>query len=310
MAATTRRRGRLIAILAVLALLLIFGVWWFMVRDTAPASVDSVAAAQARQAAIDEAQAQGSADVPAYAASSDQGDGGAGGEGDAGAATQVTLEDDRYGDSEPAPDGDGAQGEAAVVAANPIEGVWTVDTSIGAFDDGCLQEACGTSFVGFRIQEELARVGAKTVVGRTPGVSGSMEIVGTQVIGAEFVADMTALTTDDSTRNGAIRGTSGGLETDAFPEARFELTEPIELGSVPAEGASITVDATGDLTVHGVTRPVTIALTAERQAGLVIVVGSLENLVLTDFDIPKPTSIVVLSVDEVAAMELQLFLSR
>ena len=32
------------------------------------------------------------------------------------------------------------------------------------------------------------------------------------------------------------------------------LTEPIELGAVPADGEEVTAAATGDLTLHGVTR--------------------------------------------------------
>ena len=119
------------------------------------------------------------------------------------------------------------------------DGVWSIDTSIGTFDATCLTDVCGSSFAGFRINEELANFGAKTVVGRTPGVSGSLELVDTQVIGAEFVVDMTGLITDNNSRTGALRGPNGGIETAVFPEARFELTQPIELGSVPAEGASM-----------------------------------------------------------------------
>ena len=47
-----------------------------------------------------------------------------------------------------------------------------------------------------------------------------------------------------------------------FPTATFVLTEPIELGAVPADGEEVTATATGDLTLHGVTREVTIDLVA------------------------------------------------
>ena len=62
--------------------------------------------------------------------------------------------------------------------------------------------------------------------------------------------------------------------------------------------------------VRGVTQRVTIPLTAELQAGLVVVFGTLEDMALADYGIPKPQAVVVLSVEEVAAMELQLFFSR
>ena len=38
-----------------------------------------------------------------------------------------------------------------------------------------------------------------------------------------------------------------GIQTDQFPTATFVLTEPIEIGRIPAEGASVDVTAVGDL---------------------------------------------------------------
>lgn len=265
------------------------GLWWLMFRDTSAASVDSAEAEAARAEAIAEAV---TGDGDATSATTDE----------AGADA-----DDAYNDE---PDSNAAQPDAAASAGNAVAGVWTVDTSIGTFGDACLEQACGTSFVGFRINEELAGFGAKTVVGRTPGVSGQLQIEGTQIIATDIVADMTQMLTDDPGRTGALKSASGGLDTSNFPEARFTLTQPIELGSPPVEGASVAAEAVGDLTVHGVTRQVTIPLTAELQPGVVVVVGSLVDIQLADFEIPKPTSVVVLSVEEVATMELQLFFTR
>ncbi len=66
------------------------------------------------------------------------------------------------------------------------------------------------------------------------------------------------LTSDDSRRDGAIRRQA--LETGAFPDASFVLTAPVDLGSVPVAGASFTAEATGDLTIHGVARNVTVPI--------------------------------------------------
>lgn len=284
-------RKKLIGGIGVAALVVaVLAIYFLFFRDSAPVSVDSVEAAEARQEAIAEAAAGSSDDD-----------------------TESTVADE--GGQDQASDGgtealDTGQPDANASVASATDGVWSVDTSIGTFDASCLTDVCGSSFAGFRINEELANFGAKTVVGRTPGVSGSMELVGTQVIGAEFVVDMAGLITDNDSRTGALRGPNGGLETDTFPEARFELTQPIELGSVPAEGASIDVQATGNLTVHGVTNEVTIPLTAEVQAGVIIVFGNLEGMLLADYGIPKPTAVVVVSVEDNATMELQLFLTR
>src|SRR4051812_6188101 len=53
-------------------------------------------------------------------------------------------------------------------STNGLDGTWTVDDSIGSFTDFT------GSFAGFRVQEQLAGVGAKTAVGRTPDVTGGM----------------------------------------------------------------------------------------------------------------------------------------
>ena len=277
-------RLRLFAAAGLIALVVLgFLVWWLVFRDTSPASVDSAEAAEARQEAIAEAaQTQDSEPVAAVES-----------------------------DPTPAePTAEVAQPDAPASVSSAVDGIWTVDTTIGTFDDSCLTDVCSSSFAGFRIKEELARIGAQTVVGRTPGVSGSIEILGPQIISASFFVDMTGLITEDDRRNQAIRASAGGLETFSFPQATFVLTQPIDLGEVPVEGASVQVEAVGDLTVHGVTKDVTIPLTAEHQAGVIVVFGNLEGMLLDDYDIPAPTSLAVLSVEDNATMEFQLFFSR
>ena len=281
-------RLRLFGGVGLIGLLIVgFAVYWFMFRDTSAESVDTAAAAEARQEAIEERAAELAEEGEAAGEAAGDTDAD-----DAGAAV------------------DTGQPDSAASIGSPTDGVWTVDTSIGTFNDACLTEVCGSVFAGFRIDEELAGIGAKTVVGRTPGVSGSMELSGNQVIGALFEVDMTGLVTDSGPRTDALRSARGGLETDTFPTATFELIEPITFSEMPVEGASVTVDAVGDLTVHGVTNRVTIPLTAEMQAGVISVFGTLEGLLLSDYNIPTPTAAVVVSVEDNAALELQLFLTR
>lgn len=189
-----------------------------------------------------------------------------------------------------------------------VDGTWTVDTTIGTFDDSCLTDVCDTSFVGFRIDEELASVGAKTVVGRSPGVVGSIEIEGTTILAAEIAVDMTQLITDSNNRTNAIR--SQAIETNDFPEASFRLSEPIELGAIPAEGESVERSATGELTIHGVTNTESVDLTAELVGDVIVVFGELGPILLADYEIDKPSAAVVVSVEDNALMELQLFFTR
>src|SRR5262245_51852430 len=182
-----------------------------------------------------------------------------------------------------------------------LDGTWTVDPSIGTFSDFT------SSYAGFRVQEQLVGIGAKTAVGRTPKVTGSLTLSGTTVPKASFEVDMTTLTTDDARRDNAIR--TQAIETARFPEASFVLTQPIELGSIPADGEQIKIDATGDLTLHGVTKTVTIPLEAQRKGDVIVLIGSLE-IPFSDYSISQPRAASVLSVEDKGIIELQLYFTR
>lgn len=192
-------------------------------------------------------------------------------------------------------------GTSGTSTTNTLDGTWTVNSTIGSFNDFT------SSFAGFRVQEQLAGVGAKTAVGRTPKVTGTMTMDGTTIPKATFEVDMTTLTTDDSRRDGQLR--TQGIETSKFPKATFTLTQPIALGSIPTEGEKITVNAVGDLTLHGVTKQVTFPLTAQRTGDVIAVVGQLE-IPFSDYSISKPTSVAVLSVEDKGIMEVQLFFTK
>ena len=65
----------------------------------------------------------------------------------------------------------------------------------------------------------------------------------------------------------------------------------------------------GDLTLHGVTRSVTIPLDARLSGGVITVTGSLP-IVFSDYAIEKPTPFIVLSVADGGTMELQLLFTK
>jgi polyisoprenoid-binding protein YceI len=196
----------------------------------------------------------------------------------------------------------GLDSASGAASADGVAGDWTVDTSVGEFS---YEDSTGT-FVGFRVSEELSGIGSTTAVGRTPAVSGTMTIDGTKLTAANIQADMTALTTNNSRRDGPARNALG---TNQFPTATFVLTAPIDLGDAATTGAKTSVTATGDLTVHGVTKSVEIPLEAQLTGNTIVVVGSLP-VVFSDYGITAPTAPVVLSVDDHGTMELQLFFSR
>lgn len=189
--------------------------------------------------------------------------------------------------------------------ASGIDGTWTVDTSIGTFnvDAGDFSSA----YVGYRVNEELAGVGAKTAFGRTPDVSGTMTIDGTTASAVKVEADLTTLQSDDDQRDNTIHNQA--LESSRFPTATFELTKPIDFGKVPTDGTAVKVDATGDLTLHGVTKSVTMPLDAKLVNDVIVVTGQLD-IAFADYGIAKPVSFKVLSIEDRGIMELQLFFSR
>jgi polyisoprenoid-binding protein YceI len=190
---------------------------------------------------------------------------------------------------------------AAVGAPSSLDGTWNVNTSLGSIDDAT------ASFAGYRVQEQLVGVGGHTAVGRTTKISGSMTLTGAVVDNVLITADLTALVSDDSHRDGQLRRQA--LESDNFPTAMFKTTGPIDLGSLPSDGTTVSVNATGALTLHGVTRTVTIALQAVRQGGVIAVTGSLP-IVFSDYSIQKPSSFSVLSVDDHGTMELHLLFTH
>ncbi len=186
-----------------------------------------------------------------------------------------------------------ATGTPAVSADGALDGTWTLIP--------------GDSFVGYRVKEELVSVGATEAVGRTSVVSGSLTFDGSAITSVEVVADMTALQSDDSRRDGQLR--RQGIEYGTFPEATFVLAEPIAIEGTPAEGDEISVVAVGDLTLHGVTQRVEFPLQGTLASGLVVVVGSLP-IEFADYDIEAPSAMSVVSVEERGIIELQLFFQR
>ncbi len=184
--------------------------------------------------------------------------------------------------------------------AGGTDGTWSVDTSIGS-----VEEATG-SFVGYRVQEELANIGASEAVGRTPAVTGTIEIERSTLTAAFVEADFTRLVSNDTRRDDRVQG---ALETDRFPAATFTLTEPVDFGAVPSAGQTLSVTAAGDLTVHGVTNRVEIPLQAQLVDDVIVVVGSFD-LVFADYGVEPPSAVIVLSVEDHGTVELQLFFTR
>ena len=218
-----------------------------------------------------------------------------------GSVAEATAAPDAASTPAPAAEATSADGDASTPAATAaagggggLTGRWTISEE-------------GETFVGYRVREELASIGATTAVGRTSAVTGSLVFDGAAITSVEVEADVSLLESDDSRRDRAIQ--SRGLESRTYPTASFSLTEPIALGGVPAEGETIEAEATGLLTIHGETREVTLALEGVLRGGLAFVVGSTE-IVFADYGMEAPTAVIVLSIEDRGTLEFQLVFER
>ncbi len=190
------------------------------------------------------------------------------------------------------------EGSTTTVADDGIAGTWVVDSESGEFD---FESATG-SFAGFRVTEELASIGKTEAVGRTGEVTGEMVIDGTTLSSTEISVNLTELQSDKPRRDDKVLE---ALMVKDYPNATFDLTEPVDLGNGAAEGDDLSVEATGNLTIHGVTREVTVELDSQLVDGTAVVVGSIP-IKLADYDVETPSAPVVLSVSDDATIEFQL----
>jgi polyisoprenoid-binding protein YceI len=153
------------------------------------------------------------------------------------------------------------------VGTSGIDGRWTVTTG---------------SLAQYRAREVLFGQDAEAT-GSTEEVTGSLTASGTTISAAEVVVDMTTIESDESRRDGQFHGRI--MSTASFPTASFVLSSPIDLGSLPADGEQVSVEATGVLTLRGVEQTVTATLEAALQDGLIVVHTTIP-IDFDDYDIP------------------------
>jgi polyisoprenoid-binding protein YceI len=177
-------------------------------------------------------------------------------------------------------------------------------TGTGSADGTWQVRRDGSSYVGYRVREQLTFLSSPNdAVGRSTAVTGTMQLADDQVSAVRIEADLTKLTSDESRRDNAIR--QRGLESERFPTATFELTQPIRLDRPPVDGQQVTGEGRGRLTVHGVTRDVTLRLQARRDGQAIQVAGQLP-VRMTDYGIEPPKFGPVVSIQDDVTVEFRL----
>jgi len=173
---------------------------------------------------------------------------------------------------------------AGLTLGTAASGAATSGTASSSGVAGTWNIASG-SVVGYRIKETLFDQ-SNTAVGRTSAISGSITISATTVTAGHFTVDMTKVTSDQSQRDHQFQGRI--MDTSTFPTATFALSQPIQLGSVPADGTIVTKTALGNLTMHGTTKSVTFTVQARRSGSTISISGSIP-IVFADYGISNPS---------------------
>ena len=266
-------KRKLVLITFALIGIAVFAGWWFLLRDDAPPPPDLESAIQIASAAQAATTTTNAVTVPSTtltATSTTEVP-------TTIAPTSTTMELDPNEESD-------------------ITGTWSVDKTIGSFG---IDEST-SSFVGFRIQEVLGRgIGEVTAVGRTPLVDGTINFVEGSLTKAEIIADLTELRTDRSMRDSKVQS---ALNTSTHPNAVFVLDETISINN------SKMIDSTvpGSLTVNGLTNQIEVELQGQLVGQIMTVVGKFE-VALSDYEVEAPSAPVVVSVEDTAIVEFQLF---
>jgi polyisoprenoid-binding protein YceI len=155
----------------------------------------------------------------------------------------------------------------APAPAGPVDGTWNLGAG---------------SVAGFRVRESfLGR--SDDVVGRTNTVTGTIAVSHNQLTSARFRIDLTTIKVKDKTPPQFAKS----LDTQRYPSATLTLTQPITLNADLNTGATITATATGQLTLHGVTRVVSFPISGRHSGSALQAAGSIP-ITFSDWGIQPP----------------------
>lgn len=198
--------------------------------------------------------------------------------GEAEAAPSITASPDTQADA------------SAGAAAEDLSGEWSVGSG---------------SYAGYRVDEVLNGTDV-TVVGRTEQVTGTLQVDGLSLTAAEITVDVASIETDSGNRDDYFRDTA--VRVDEHPTATFVLTDAVIADTEPVVGEVQTVQATGELTLAGVTQTVTVELQAVLNGDTGEVAGSIP-VTFADFGVEAP-NLGFVSVEPTGFVEFSLQLAR
>lgn len=153
-------------------------------------------------------------------------------------------------------------------------------------DDLAASYSITTGRATYSVEETLQ--GLSTVgVGETEAITGTFEPNGTFA----FTIDLESFESDQSRRDQRVRGWFAGSPEGTLDGSGFSIPSSAAVGEV------VSFDVTGDMTVNGITHPVTWAIDARVEGDGTISVTGETSIVLSDFDIPVVTGGLVTMTD-------------
>lgn len=169
-------------------------------------------------------------------------------------------------------------------ASTSAEGDWKI---IGG-------DASKNTSVGFTFNEVLPG-SRRTTSASTHNVTGGMTVKGKNLEEATIVVDMATLNSDIEVRDVNVRNKI--LNVDQYPEAKFELTKPLDISSIPDSGKRVPIEIPGRLTIRGVSNDVTVPMQAARTDDLVLLSGNLK-INREDYNVLSPEFVAAKIADE------------
>jgi polyisoprenoid-binding protein YceI len=164
----------------------------------------------------------------------------------------------------------------------------------------------------YRVREQLANLSLPSdAVGKTSAISGAIVVNAVGSVDSDqskVSVDITGLKSDRSQRDRYLQ--NNVLQTSKYPTGEFVPTGVTGLPlPLPTSGA-VSFQLVGDLTIRGVTKPVTWKVNATAAGGTDLTGTATTSFTFADFGLTQPRVPVVLSVEDTIKLELDFHLVK
>lgn len=185
--------------------------------------------------------------------------------------------------------------------ASTLAGTWSVGSG---------------SLAGYRVSEQFAgQSSTHEAVARTSSVTGGFVAQqtsgGYQLSGLKIAVQLTGLQSVDQVAGFNVtqrdRIVQGSLSTGQYPDAVFQASS-VTVPSTIADGATVTLQIPGRLTIHGTTKDVVASVQAHTTSSGLEAAGSIA-ITMTDFGI-SPPQVPITTVKPQVTIEFQIELAK